>query len=188
MDESPKQLIGETRKPVPMGKGHDQKYDYEYHRIGVCNIFLACEPLAGFRTVKITEKKCKIDFAEFVKEIADTHYPDVPKITLVMDNLGIHTPGALYERFEPAEAKRIWDRIDFVYTPKHGSWLNMAEIELNVLNNQCLGRRIRDIETVKREVASWESDRNSMDKKIHWQFTSSDARIKLHRLYPSYQC
>lgn len=187
MDESPRQLIGETRKSIPMGKGHDEKYDYEYQRLGVCNIFHACEPLAGFRMVKITENKCKVDWAEFIKEISDI-YTNVPKITLIMDNLGTHTPGALYERFEPAEAKRIWDRFEFVYTPKHGSWLNMAEIELNVLNNQCLGRRIRDIDTVKREVISWEGDRNNMDKKILWQFTSSDARVKLHRLYPSYDC
>jgi len=188
MDESPKQMIGETRKPIPMEKGHEIKHDYEYQRLGVCNIFLACEPLAGFRTVKITENKCKVDWAEFVKEIADTYYPDVPKITLVMDNLGTHTPGALYERFDPAEAKRIWDRFEFIYTPKHGSWLNMAEIELNVLNNQCLGRRIQDIGTVKEEVEAWENDRNSIDKKINWQFTSYDARVKLHRLYPSYHC
>ena len=140
MDESPKQLIGETRVPIPMSKGHDRKCDYEYERLGVCNIFLANEPLAGSRIVKITDKKCKVDWAEFIKEIADEHYPKVELITLVMDNLGTHTPGALYERYEPVEAKRILDRFEFVYTPKHGSWLDMAEIELNVLNNQCLGR------------------------------------------------
>ncbi len=188
MDESPKQLIGETRLPISMEKGHDRKCDYEYERLGVCNIFLACEPLAGFRKVKITENKCKVDWAEFVKEISDTCYPEADKITLVMDNLGTHSPGALYERFEPAEAKRIWDRFDFAYTPKHGSWLNMAEIELNVLNNQCLGRRIRNVETVRREVEAWENCRNKIDKKINWQFTSADARIKLTRLYPSYHC
>jgi hypothetical protein len=128
----------------------------------------------------------QVDWAEFIKEIADIHYPDANKITLVMDNLGTHTPGALYERFEPAEAKRIWDRLEFVYTPKHGSWLNMAEIELNVLNNQCLGRRINNIEMVRNEAGAWEADRNSMDKKIQWQFTTADARVKLIRLYPSY--
>ena len=186
MDESPKQLIGETRKPLPMKRGHERKHDYEYQRLGVCNIFLACEPLAGFRTVKITENKCKVDWAEFAKEIVDIHFSDAIKIFLVMDNLGTHTPGALYERYEPSEAKRILDRFEFVYTPKHGSWLNMAEIELNVLNNQCLGRRIQDIETIKAEVAAWENDRNRIDKKINWQFTCSDARIKLRRLYPSY--
>jgi hypothetical protein len=125
-----------------MSKGHDRKCDYEYERLGVCNIFLANEPLAGFRTVKITDKKCKVDWAELIKEIADEHYPEAEMITLVIDNLGTHTPGAFYERFEPAEAKRILDRFEFVFTPKHGSWLDMAEIELNVLNNQCLGWRI----------------------------------------------
>jgi hypothetical protein len=186
MDESPKQLIGETRVPIPMSKGNDRKCDYEYERLGVCNIFLANEPLAGFRTVKITDRKCKVDWAEFIKEIADVHYPEVELITLVMDNLGTHTPGAFYERFEPAEAKRILDRFEFVFTPKHGSWLDMAEIELNVLNNQCLGRRIESIEKVRDEVEAWEMSRNGLEKKINWQFTTDNARIKLRRLYPSY--
>ena len=187
MDESPKQLIGETRVPIPMSKGHDRKCDYEYERLGVCNIFLANEPLAGFRTVKITDRKCKVDWAEFIKEIADEHYPEADVITLVMDNLGTHTPGAFYERFEPAEAKRILDRFEFVFTPKHGSWLNMAEIELNVLNNQCLGRRIGLIDKVRSEVEAWEKARNGFNKKINWQFTTNKARIKLRRLYPSYE-
>lgn len=187
MDESPKQLIGETRVPIPMSKGHDRKCDYEYERLGVCNIFLANEPLAGFRTVKITDRKCKVDWAEFIKEIADEHYPEADLITLVMDNLGTHTPGAFYERFEPAEAKRILDRFEFVFTPKHGSWLNMAEIELNVLNNQCLGRRIGSIDKVRGEVEAWEKARNGFNKKINWQFTTDKARIKLRRLYPSYE-
>ena len=186
MDESPKQLIGETRVPIPMSKGHDRKCDYEYERLGVCNIFLANEPLAGFRTVKITDKKCKVDWAEFIKEIADEHYPEAEVITLVMDNLGTHTPGAFYERFEPAEAKRILDRFEFVFTPKHGSWFDMAEIELNVLNNQCLGRRIDSIDKVRSEVEAWEKARNGFNKKIDWQFTTEKARIKLKRLYPSY--
>jgi len=188
MDESPKQLIGETRVPIPMSKGHDRKCDYEYERLGVCNIFLANEPLAGFRTVKITDTKRKVDWAEFIKEIADEHYPEAELITLVMDNLGTHTPGAFYERYEPAEAKRILDRFEFVFTPKHGSWLDMAEIELNVLNNQCLGRRIDSIEKVREEVEAWEKARNGFDKKINWQFTKEKARIKLKRLYPSYEC
>ena len=186
MDESPKQLIGETRVPIPMSKGHDRKCDYEYERLGVCNIFLANEPLAGFRTVKITDRKCKVDWAEFIKEIADEHYPEAKLITLVMDNLGTHTPGAFYERFEPAEAKRILDRFEFVFTPKHGSWLDMAEIELNALNNQCLGRRIDSIEKVRDEVEAWGKSRNGLEKKINWQFTTDKARIKLRRLYPSY--
>jgi hypothetical protein len=188
MDESPKQLIGETRVPIPMSKGHDRKCDYEYERLGMCNIFLANEPLAGFRKVKITDKKCKIDWAEFVKEIADEHYPETDVITLVMDNFGTHTPGAFYERYEPAEAKRILDRFEFVFTPKHGSWLDMAEIELNVLNNQCLGRRIGSIDKVRDEVEAWEKSRNGLEKKINWQFTTDKARIKLRRLYPSYDC
>lgn len=187
MDESPKQLIGDTRKPVPMSEGHDRKCDYEYERLGVCNVFLASEPLAGYRKVKITSNKCKTDWAEFIEEIAG-NYPDAEKITLVMDNLGTHTPGAFYERFKPAKAKQIWDRFEFVYTPKHGSWLNMAEIELNVLNNQCLGRRIRTIEEVCKESEAWELARNGHKKKINWQFTTDDARIKLKRLYPSYDC
>ena len=187
MDESPKQLIGETRVSIPMSKGHDRKCDYEYERLGVCNIFLANEPLVGFRTVKITDRKCKVDWAEFIKEIADEHYPEADLITLVMDNLGTHTSGAFYERFEPAEAKRILDRFEFVFTPKHGSWLNMAEIELKVLNNQCLGRRIGSIDKVRSEVEAWEKARNGYNKKINWQFTTDKARIKLRRLYPSYE-
>jgi hypothetical protein len=136
MDESPKQLIGDvTLVPIPMSKGHARMCDYEYERLGVCNIFLANEPLAGSRTVKITDTKPKVDWAEFIKEIADEHYPDAELITLIMDNFGTHTPGALYERYEPAEAKRILDRFEFVFTPKHGSWLDMADIEPNVLNN-----------------------------------------------------
>jgi len=188
MDESPKQLIGETRVPVPMSKGHDRKCDYEYERLGVCNIFLANEPLAGFRTVKVTDRKCKIDWAEFIKEIADEHYPDAEIITLVMDNLGTHTPGAFYERYAPAEAKRILDRFEFIFTPKHGSWLDMAEIELNVLNNQCMGRRIDSIDKVREEVEAWEKVRNGIERKINWQFSTEKARIKLRRLYPSYEC
>ena len=188
MDESPKQLIGETRVPIPMSKGHDRKCDYEYERLGMCNIFLANEPLAGFRKVKITDRKCKVDWAEFIKEIADEHYPETEIITLVMDNFGTHTPGAFYERYEPAEAKRILDRFEFIFTPKHGSWLDMAEIELNVLNNQCLGRRIDSIEKVRDEVEAWGKSRNGLEKKINWQFTTDKARIKLRRLYPSYDC
>ena len=187
MDESPKQLIGETHVSIPMSKGHERKCDYQYERLGMCNIFMANEPLAGFRTVKITDKKCKVDWAEFIREIADTQYPQAELTTLVMDNLSTHTPGAFYERYEPQEAKRILDRFEFVYTPKHGSWLNMAEIELNVLNSQCLDRRIDCIDKVKTEVEAWEKARNGFTKKINWQFTTDKARIKLKRLYPTYQ-
>lgn len=184
MDESPKQLIRETRLPINMKPGQDKKVDFEYMRCGVCNIFMANEPLVGKRYVEIKETKTKKDWASFIKELADTHYADAIKIKLVMDNLNTHSPSALYEVFEPEEAKRVWDRFEFIYTPKHGSWLNMAEIELNVLNGQCLSRRIDNVETVKEEVEAWCQSRNNMKAKINWQFTTSDARVKLRTLYP----
>jgi len=185
MDESPKQLIGETRVPVKMQRGRAARYDYEYERCGVCNIFMVNEPLMGKRHVKITNRKTKRDWAELIREIADELYPKAEKITLVMDNLATHKPGALYEAFPPAEAKRIWDRFDFVYTPKHGSWLNMAEIELNVLTKQCLNRRIDNIETIKEEAHAWQLYRNGKNSVINWRFTTRDARIKLKKLYPT---
>jgi hypothetical protein len=184
MDESPKQLIAETRTPIPASPGRPYRSDYEYKRCGVCNIFMASEPLAGKRIVKITERKTKRDWALFLEEIAD-QYQEAEKITLVMDNLNTHTPGALYETFCPDKAKALWDRFEFVYTPKHGSWLNMAEIELNVLIGQCLGRRIGNIEEVKREVSAWQKHRNNKEAKVNWQFFAEDARIKLSRLYPT---
>jgi len=184
MDESPKQLIAETRIPVPCSPGKPARYDYEYKRCGMCNIFLACEPLAGKRMVKITERKTKRDWACFLEEIA-AQYEYAYKITLVMDNLNTHIPGALYEVFTPEKAKAIWDRFEFVYTPKHGSWLNMAEIELNVLTGQCLKRRIDDIEVVRKEVLAWQKFRNNKNAKVNWQFTTEDARVKLSRLYPT---
>ena len=184
MDESPKQLIGEVRPPVPASPGQPAKYDYEYRRLGVCNIFLACEPLAGKRLVTVTERKTKGDWAVFLEQIADC-YRDAAKITLVMDNLNTHEPGALYERFPPEKAKALWDRFEFIYTPKHGSWLNMAEIELNVLTGQCLNRRIDDIGVVRREVHAWQENRNNRQAKVNWRFTAKDARIKLLRLYPT---
>jgi hypothetical protein len=185
MDESPKQLIGETRENQPMENGKEQREDFEYIRNGVCNIFMANEPLKGKRYVKITERKTKKDWAEYIKEIADEIYPNARKIKLVMDNFKTHVASALYETFIPEEAKRIWDRFEFIYTPKHGSWLNMAEIELNVLQGQCLNRRIDNIEEIKEEVDAWQSHRNSKIAKIDWQFTTRKARIKLKRLYPS---
>lgn len=184
MDESPKQLIGEVRAPVPASPGQPAKQDYEYRRVGVCNIFLACEPLAGKRRVAITERKTKRDWAVFLELIAG-HYCNADKITLVMDNLNTHEPGALYEAFPPEKAKALWDRFEFVYTPKHGSWLNMAEIELNVLISQCLNRRIDDIEVARREANAWQKHRNNRQSKVNWQFTTKDARIKLSRLYPT---
>lgn len=185
MDESPKQLIKETRLPIARKPGSDAKADYEYERCGVANIFMANEPLAGKRYVKVTERRTKIDWATFVKDIADTYYPKAEKIKLVMDNLATHKPAALYETFSPQEAKRIWDRFEFIYTPKHGSWLNMAEIELNVLMGQCLDRRIDDMEIMKKEVSAWQKDRNNKDATINWQFTNDKARIKLKKLYPT---
>ncbi len=185
MDESPKQLIKETRQPIQMIRGYVKKSDYEYARCGVCNVFMVNEPLAGKRYVKVTDQKTKNDWAILVREIADNLYADAEIITLVMDNLATHTAAALYETFTPVEAKRIWDRFEFIYTPKHGSWLNMAEIELNVMNKQCLNRRIDNKWTVQSEVKAWQKHRNNKYARINWQFTTKDARIKLNRLYPS---
>jgi hypothetical protein len=185
MDESPKQLIKETRIPVPMKPGQEARVDFEYERCGVANIFLASEPLKGMRYVDVTERKTKVDWAEFIKKIADEWYKDAEKITLVMDNLATHKASALYETYTPKEAKRIWDRFEFVYTPKHGSWLNMAEIELNVLMGQCLKRRIDNIKTMKKEAFAWQQHRNNKKATINWQFTNNEARIKLNRLYPT---
>jgi len=184
MDESPKQLIGETRIPISVSPGKPAKYDYEYKRCGVCNIFMACEPLAGKRIVKVTERKTKKDWSYFLSEISE-QYINAEKITLVMDNLNTHGPGSFYETFPPDKAKALWDRFEFVYTPKHGSWLNMAEIELNVLTGQCLNRRIDDIAVVRREARSWQLYRNNKNARVNWQFTTENARIKLSRLYPT---
>ncbi len=184
MDESPRQLIDETRSPIPCSKGQPARYDYEYVRCGTCNIFMANEPFAGTRMVDLTERKTKKDWAIFIEKIA-SRYEDAERITLVMDNLNTHNPGSLYETFPPEKAKILWDRFEFVFTPKHGSWLNMAEIELNVLIGQCLNRRISDIEVMRSEVKAWEVARNGMQAKVNWQFTAEDARIKLKRPYPT---
>jgi len=184
MDETPKQLIKETRMPIPRVPGRAERHDYEYERCGVCNIFMASEPLAGKRQTKVTERKTKSDWAQFIKEIAE-YYESAEKITLVMDNLNTHKAGSLYEAFSPQEAKRIWDRFEFVYTPKHGSWLNMAEIELNVLIGQCLSRRIDNTLEVATEVSAWQTRRDNLNAKVNWQFTTEKARIKLRRLYPT---
>ncbi len=184
MDESPKQLI-EQLASTAMKPGQEARVDYEYIRHGMVNIFIANEPLSGNRMVEVTEFKTKKDWARFVKRIADEMYPNAKKITLVMDNLKTHDASAFYEEFEPQEAKRIWDRFDFVFTPKHGSWLNMAEIELHVLNGQCLNRHIDTIDKVRTEVHAWQEHRNNKNAKINWQFTNTDARVKLKRLYPS---
>ena len=184
MDESSKQLIEETRIPILHSPGKPAMYDYEYKRNGTYNIFIACEPLAGKRMVKITERRTKQDWAYFLEEIALPR-ENADKITLIMDNLNIHIPGSLYETFPPAKAKALWDKFEFVYTPKHGSWLNIAEIELNVLTGQCLKRRMDNIEFVKKEVLAWQNYRNNKNSKVNWQFTTDDARIKLSRLYPT---
>ena len=185
MDESPKQLI-ETVREEKMESGKDKRVDYEYIRHGVVNIFMANEPLKGKRLVEVTEHKTKVDWAAFVKQISDEMYPNAKKITLVMDNFKTHSIGAFYEAFEPVEAKRLMDRFEFIFTPKHGSWLNMAEIELHILNSQCLNRNIASIEDMKQEIEAWQENRNNKNSKINWQFTTNDARIKLKRLYPSF--
>lgn len=185
MDESPKQLIKQTRCHIAGSPGKDAREDYEYERKGVANIFMVNEPLKGKRYVSVLSSKTKKDWAKIVKEIANKHYPRAEKIRLIMDNLNTHKPSALYETFPPQEAKRIWDRFEFIYTPKHGSWLNMAEIELNVLMGQCLNRRIDNITIVRREVKAWQKNRNNKKAKINWQFKSDDARIKLNKLYPT---
>jgi transposase len=184
MDETPRQLIKETRTPIPGAKGRLERHDYEYERCGVFTVFMANEPLAGKRLTKTTERKTKSDWAEFVRDLAN-RYEDAKKITLVMDNLSTHKPGSLYDAFPPEEAKRIWDRFEFVYTPKHGSWLNMAEIELNVLIRQCLNRRMDSLDQVVTAVSAWQTHRDNLNAKICWQFRTQDARVKLRRLYPT---
>jgi len=184
MDESPKQLIEEIAS-TPMKPGQDARVDYEYIRHGMVNIFMANEPLKGKRLVEITEYKTKKDWAKFMKRIADKMYPNAKKIRLVMDNFKTHDASAFYEIFAPEEAKKLRDRFEFIFTPKHGSWLNMAEIELHVLNGQCLNRHIATVEKIKAQVDAWQNHRNNKNAKINWQFTNDKARIKLKRLYPS---
>ncbi len=186
MDESPKQMIEEVAS-TPIKPGQEARSDYEYIRHGMVNVFMANEPLKGKRVVEITEFKTKKDWAKFVKRIADQMYPNAKKIRLVMDNFKTHAASAFYETFEPVEAKRLRDRFEFVFTPKHGSWLNMAEIELHVLNGQCLNRHIPTKEKIAEEVEAWQNHRNNKNSKINWQFTNKEARVKLKRLYPSIQ-
>lgn len=168
-----------------MKRGREKRVDYEYIRHGVANVFMVNEPLTGKRYIEIKQTKKRRDWAKFAKRIVDDFFPKAKKIRLVMDNYTTHGAAALYETFSPAEAKRIWDRLEFIFTPKHGSWLNMAEIELHVLNGQCLNRHLSSIQKVKTEVEAWQNSRNNSNKKINWQFTTADARIKLKRLYPS---
>ena len=184
MDESSKQLIGEVREPIPCAPGRLARMDDEYVRNGVAEIFMEVEPLAGKRHVEITERRTRKDWAQFIKQMLDERYPDAIKVILVMDNLNTHNIASLYETFDPKEARRLAERLEIHHTPKHGSWLNIAEIELSVLKGQCLDRRIADMTTMKTEVAAWENNRNNSTRKIDWQFTTSDARVKLTRLYP----
>jgi len=184
LDETSKQLLGEVRSPMPMEAGKPERFDTHYQRHGVCNLFLCCEPLRGWRHVKVTARRTKLDFAALIRELVDVHYPDAEKIVLVMDNLNTHTPGSLYDAFEPGEAKRLCDRLEIHHTPKHGSWLNIAECELSVLSRQCTDRRIADEETLRRQVDAWQQERNAKQVTVDWQFTTQDARTKLKRLYP----
>ncbi len=187
MDESSKQMLKEVRKPIPACPGRPERYDTEYERNGTSNIFMFFEPLAANRYVDITNTRKALDWAFQIKDLADVKYPDAKKIIVVMDNLNTHNGASLYKAFPPEEARRILDRIEFHYTPKHGSWLNMAEIELSVLSRQCLNRRIPDQETFKKEVSAWQEKRNSIAGSMNWRFTTEDARIKLKKLYPTIQ-
>lgn len=187
MDEASKQLIAEVREPLSAQPGRIAKYDSEYERRGTANIFMAVEPLAGKRTVQVTDRRTKIDWALFIRHLLLTVYPEAAIVVLVMDNLNTHGIGSLYEAFDPATARALASRLEIHHTPKHGSWLNMAETELSILSRQCLDRRIDCKESVVREVAAWEQNRNTNESNIDWQFTTADARIKLKRLYPSIQ-
>jgi transposase len=191
-DERPVQLLADVRAPLAARASTEEhdgtplRQDYEYERRGTANLFLWYEPLASRRHVEVTEHRCRDDWAHCIKHLVDESYPDAERIVLVLDNLNIHSPASLYQAFEPAEAKRIADRLEIHYTPKHGSWLNMAEIEIAILSGQCLDRRIPDIDTLTSEIAAWEADRNETATSVNWRFTTVDARIKLRYLYPSH--
>lgn len=187
LDEQSKQLVKETRRPIPAQAGQPAREDYEYERNGTANLFMLFEPLVGWRHVKVTERRTKIDFAEVIKELVDEHYWYAEKIVLVMDNLNTHKAASLYEAFPPGEARRLIEKLEIHYTPKHGSWLDMAETELSTLTRQCLNRRIPDRPTLEQEVAAWEQSRNAAAATVDWQFTTQNARTKLKRLYPSIQ-
>jgi hypothetical protein len=187
MDELSKQLVGETRTPIPAAPGQPERCDYEYVRHGVGNLFVFFEPLAGRREVKVTERRTMRDWAHAVRELVEVHYPEAEVIILIMDNLNTHSIGSLYEAFPPAEARRIVEKLEIHYTPKHGSWLNMAESELSILARQCLNQRIPDLEQLRREVSAWQDERNHAGTRMIWRFTTADARIRLARLYPSLQ-
>ena len=187
IDELPVQLVGETRVPLPPRPGRPARHDYEYVRKGTANLFLAFEPLLGWRAVLATERRAAVDFAELLRWLAEELHPQARRLVLVTDNLNTHGPGCLYEAFAPPRARRLAERREWHYTPTHGSWLNLAEVELAALSKQCLGRRIGSLAELQREVAAWEAERNEAEVKARWQFTTAKARIKLHKLYPSTQ-
>ena len=187
LDEASRQLVAETRPLLPVAPGQPARFDYEYVREGVCALFMLNEPLRGWRKVVVSDRRTAVDWAHVIRDLVDVHYPGAERIVLVQDNLNTHTPASLYEAFPPEEAKRLADKLELHYTPKHGSWLNMAECELSVLSRQCLDRRIPDKATLAREVAAWVRERNSEQVTIDWRFTTADARIKLKRLYPLLQ-
>ena len=187
VDETFKQLIGETRQPLPPRPGSVERYDHVYVRHGTTNLFLACEPLAGWRHVAVTEGRRRTDWALFIRSLLEGRYREAERVVLIMDQLNTHSPASLYEAFPPEEAKRLADRIEIHHTPRHGSWLNMAEIELSALGRQCLSRRIARADTLKHQIAAWEDRRNACPTRVLWQFTTQDARVKLRSLYPSLQ-
>jgi len=187
LDEASRQLIGEVVQPLPAGPGQPARFDYEYVRNGTANLFMAFEPLLGWRAVQVTERRTAKDFAEVVRWLVEDVHEDAEKVVLVVDNLNTHKPASLYEAFPPGQARRIAERIEWHYTPKHGSWLNMAEIELSVLERQALGQRIEGREKMARVTGAWEEERNERGVEVKWRFTTADARIKLHKLYPSLQ-
>ena len=187
LDETSKQLIAETRAPINMKEGRKARFDYEYERNGTANLFMLFAPLEGWRHVKVTDRHTAVDYAGALKDLADIHFPKAEKIILVQDNLNTHTKAALYEAFPAAEARRLAERFEFHYTPKHGSWLDMAESELGILASQCLDRRIPDKQKLTEEIAAWQASRNKHHAKANWQFTTKDARIKLKRLYPQFE-
>ncbi len=186
LDETSKQLVAETRTPIPMRPGRPARFDYEYRRCGTANLFMGFAPLEGRRHVKVTDRRTKADYAKFLRDLSDIHFPDADQIVLVQDNLNTHSPTALYEAFPASEARRLTERFEWHYTPKHGSWLNMAETELSVLSRQCLDRRIHDRHSLCEKVQAWQADRNATATKASWQFTADDARTKLKQLYPAF--
>ena len=184
LEEQPTQLVGETRRAIPLQPGQPERYDYEYERRGTAINFMLTEPLGGWRKVNVRETKTAIDLAQEIKELLDVDYPDAETVVLVWDNLNTHTPASFYKAFEPAEARRLLERLEIHYTPKHGSWLDVAEIELSVFTKQCLARRIDNIDTLRREAKAWADDRNAAQTGVVWQFTNEQARVKLKHLYP----